>query len=118
MILIIGGAAQGKLDYVLQKTGYAPDQVARTPEEAKTLPIFDGVEAWPDLDEEALLSANPDLILICDEVGCGVVPVDPAERAWREETGRLCCELAQKADRVERIFCGLSMVLKGEGTWK
>ena len=118
MMLIIGGAGQGKLDYVLQKTGYAPDQVAHTPEEAKTLPIFDGVEEWPDLDEEELLSVNPNLILICDEVGCGVVPVDPAERAWREETGRLCCELAQKADRVERIFCGLSMVLKGEGTWK
>ena len=31
MILIIGGAGQGKLDYVLQKTGYGPAQVARTP---------------------------------------------------------------------------------------
>lgn len=30
MILIIGGAGQGKLDYVLQKTGYGPAQVART----------------------------------------------------------------------------------------
>ena len=28
MILIIGGAGQGKLDYVLQKTGYGPAQVA------------------------------------------------------------------------------------------
>ena len=64
MILIIGGAAQGKLDYVLQKTGYDPGQVARTPEEAKTLPIFDGVELWPDLDEEALLAVNPHIILI------------------------------------------------------
>ena len=53
-----------------------------------------------------------------ERVGCGVVPLDPAERAWREEVGRLCCALAQKAERVERIFCGLSMVLKGEGTWK
>ena len=26
MILIIGGAGQGKLDYVLQKTGYGPAQ--------------------------------------------------------------------------------------------
>ena len=64
------------------------------------------------------MDVNPGVVILCDEVGCGVVPVDPAERAWREETGRLCCELAQKADRVERIFCGLSMVLKGEGTWK
>lgn len=118
MILIIGGAGQGKLDYVLQKTGYGPAQVARTPEEARTRPVFAGLEDWPELDEAALLEANPDVILICDEVGCGVVPVDPAERAWREEVGRLCCDLAKKAQRVERIFCGLSMVLKGEGTWK
>ena len=25
--------------------------------------------------------------------------------------------LAQRAERVERIFCGLPMVLKGAGTW-
>ena len=104
MILIIGGAAQGKLDYVLQQTGYSPDQVAHNPEEAQTLPIFDGLELWPDLDEEALLSANPDIILICDEVGCGVVPRDPAQRTWREQVGRLCCRLAKRAQRVERIF--------------
>ena len=68
-------------------------------------------------DEAALLEANPDVILICDEVGCGVVPVEPAQRARREAVGRLCCRLAERAERVERIFCGLPMVLKGEGPW-
>ena len=116
MILIIGGAAQGKLDDVLRKTGYDPGQVARTPEGAKTLPIVDGVELWPDLDEEALLAANPNIILICDEVGCGVVPIDPAQRTWREQVGRLCCRLAKRAERVERIFCGLPMTLKGDSS--
>ena len=48
MILIIGGAGQGKLDYVLQKTGYGPAQVARTPEEARTRPVFAGLEDWPE----------------------------------------------------------------------
>ena len=57
------------------------------------------------------------MILICDEVGCGVVPVEPAQRARREAVGRLCCRLAERAERVERIFCGLPMVLKGEGPW-
>ena len=83
MILIIGGAGQGKLDYVLQKTGYGPAQVARTPEEARTRPVFAGLEDWPELDEAALLEANPDVILICDEVGCGVVPMEKKERDWR-----------------------------------
>ena len=117
MILIIGGAGQCKLAYVLEKTGYTVDQVARTPEEARARPVFAGLENWPELDEAGLLSANPEVILICDEVGCGVVPVDPAQRARREAVGRLCCRLAQRAARVERIFCGLPMVLKGEGTW-
>ena len=35
----------------------------------------------------------------------------------REAVGRLCCRLAERAERVERIFCGLPMVLKGEGPW-
>ena len=39
------------------------------------------------------------------------------ERARREAVGRLCCRLAERAERVERIFCGLPMVLKGEGPW-
>lgn len=117
MTLIIGGAGQGKLAYALEKTGYGMEQVASTPEEARTKPIFAGLEQWPELDEDALLAANPEIILICDEVGCGVVPVDPEQRARREQVGRLCCRLAKRAERVERIFCGLPMVLKGEGPW-
>ena len=76
-----------------------------------------GVEQWPELEENELLAANPEIILICDEVGSGVVPADPEQRLRREQVGRLCCRLAARAERVERIFCGLSMVLKGEGTW-
>lgn len=117
MILIIGGAGQGKLDYVLQKTGYGPAQVARTPEEARTRPVFAGLEDWPELDEAALLEANPDVILICDEVGCGVVPMEKKERDWRERVGRTCCVLAEQAERVERLFCGIPTVLKGDGPW-
>ena len=117
MTLIIGGAGQGKLDYVLKKTGYTQADVARTPEEALARPVFAGLERWPELDEGALLARNPGVIVICDEVGCGVVPAVPAERAWREQVGRLCCRLAARAERVERICCGLPMVLKGEGEW-
>ena len=61
---------------------------------------------------EYLLLVNPDLIVICDEVGCGVVPVDREERAWRETVGRLCCWMAERAESVERVFCGLGMRLK------
>lgn len=122
MILLIGGAGQGKLAYALEKTGLGEADVARDPVSARTRPIFAGLETWvrahPGAGLGDLLEVNPDVVILCDEVGCGVVPVDPSERAWREEVGRLCCALAQKAGRVERIFCGLGMVLKGEEGWK
>lgn len=115
MKLIIGGVGQGKLKYVIQTTGYTLADVAHTPEEAVTKPIFAGLEQWPDLDEEGLLAQNPSLICICNEVGCGVVPAVAEERIWREQVGRLCCRLAARATCVERIFCGLPTVLKGDG---
>lgn len=122
MILLIGGAGQGKLAYALEKTGYTEADVAYDPEAAKDKPIFAGLAQWVREHPETvglddLLASNPGVVILCDEVGCGVVPVDPAERAWREAVGRLCCALAERCDRVERIFCGLSMTLKGEGTW-
>ena len=51
-------------------------------------------------------------VVIATEVGGGVVPIDAGERAAREAAGRLSCLLAQRAERVVRVFCGLPMVLK------
>lgn len=76
-------------------------------------------------DVQALAAAAPDLpaladtlagydVVIATEVGGGVVPIDPAERAAREAAGRLACLLAQRADCVVQMFCGLPTVLKGE----
>ena len=49
MMLIIGGAGQGKLDYALEKTGYGPDQVARTlrrPARGPSLPDWSSGRSW------------------------------------------------------------------------
>ena len=48
------------------------------------------------------------------EVGGGVVPLDPNEREARERAGRLACLLAERANTVVRVFCGIPRVLKGE----
>ena len=53
-------------------------------------------------------------VVISTEVGGGVVPVDAAQRAAREAAGRLACLLAEQADTVVRVFCGLPIALKGE----
>ena len=55
-------------------------------------------------------------VVMAVEVGGGVVPIDPAERAAREAAGRLACLLAQRAETVVRVFCGIPTVLKGEET--
>ena len=53
-------------------------------------------------------------VVIATEIGGGIVPIDPAERAAREAAGRLACLLAAQASCVVEMFCGLPMVLKGE----
>ena len=121
MILLIGGKGQGKLAYAKEKTGAA--EAAYTPMDAWSKPILAGLETWlkeethpmPALEE--LLRQNPGVVILCDEVGCGVVPMEKEERAWRERVGRTCCALAEQAERVERLFCGIPTVLKGDGTW-
>ena len=53
-------------------------------------------------------------VVTAAELGGGVVPVDPQERAARERAGRLACLLAARADTVIRVFCGIPKVIKGE----
>ena len=51
-------------------------------------------------------------VLIGMDFSCGLVPMDAQQRLWREENGRLNNYLAQRADRVVRLFCGLPQVIK------
>ena len=53
-----------------------------------------------------------DAVLIGDDIFCGVVPIDPTERAWREEAGRFYGRISARAEKVCRMFCGLPLELK------
>ena len=66
-----------------------------------------------DLEELAMELSGYDAV-IATEVGGGVVPADAAEREARERAGRLNCLLAERADAVVRVFCGIPRVIKGE----
>lgn len=55
---------------------------------------------------------NPDIILICDEVGSGIVPLKKEDRIYREAVGRALCCAVKRSDRVERIMCGIGQCLK------
>ena len=62
--------------------------------------------------EEELLRVNPDIVLISNELGYGVVPVDAFDRKYREAVGRICTKMAAAAKRVVRVTCGIGTVIK------
>jgi len=107
-ILIVGGAHQGKADYARRRYPQLE------PVERLHLRVREVMEAGGDPAAlAAQLEERGDWLAVCDEVGGGVVPVDAFDRRWREEVGRLCCALAERADVVEQITCGLPLRLKG-----
>lgn len=53
------------------------------------------------------------VILVTNEVGTGIVPMDPVGRRFRDLVGRCNQVLAREADLVVLTVCGLPMVLKG-----
>lgn len=120
MKLIIGARASGKRAYARERFGLIPR--ACTPEEALVAPaVMDFHETIKTLCARGssvddylnrLFSLNPDVLILCNEVGMGIVPMDSGERFWREEVGRACCLIAARADTVVRMVCGLPQVLK------
>lgn len=108
MIFITGPLFAGKRQAAMELLGWSREELeARAVWDAETL-------AAQSEDLEALarrLSGYP--VVIASEVGGGVVPADPAERAAREAAGRLSCLLAGQAETVVRVFCGIPTVLKG-----
>lgn len=65
-----------------------------------------------DIDSLKVIKDNIELlkdkIIICDEIGSGIVPMTKEERMWREENGRVLQYLCKNADEVYRVFFGLS----------
>lgn len=111
MILIIGGAHCGKRDYAAY-LGYDFKQMSNQLDEAPVLyDLQTLLQEYTDC-ETILPVLRQKQVIICNEVGCGVVPVDDRERKWRETVGRVCCVLAREAQKVIRVQCGIGTVIK------
>lgn len=104
MILVVGGLASGKRTYV-RGLGIAEEDAAFDVHE-----FVRDDEDYESLAEELACKSA----VTCAEVGNGIVPLDRGERAWRERAGRMMCLLAEKADTVVRMVCGVPVVLKGD----
>ena len=61
---------------------------------------------------QKLMDKNPGAIIICNEIGYGIVPMDKTDRLYRETVGRSLCRLAAYSERVVRVVCGLGMKIK------
>ena len=109
MIFITGPLFAGKRDYVRTALGWTEAELsANAVWDVQDLAA--GTEDLVALTDE--LARSP--VVIATEVGGGVVPIDTEERARREAAGRLACLLAERADAVIRVFCGIPRALKGE----
>ena len=120
MILIIGGAYQGKLDFAKEAFGVTDADVysccAEEIDFSKhciyKIEEFTARHADPIGYFEAHREEWKNSILIVQDIFCGVVPVGAENRAWRQRTGRLAQYLCKEANGVSRIFCGLEQRLK------
>lgn len=151
MELYIGGYAQGKLAYVMDKiqseAGYDLENVKvydntsisellelveKTAKQKRNacdetnskvivnklhLVVKDMLSSGKNTEEiwnivEKIIDSFEAIIIISDEIGNGIVPIDENERIYREETGRLLIKIAKKAKTVERILMGIGMKIK------
>lgn len=125
MRLIVGGAFQGKYKFAREKLniqdGWADGDDCQFSDiyHCRAIQHFHryvkrALEDHVDLTGLAknLREQNPDITILTNELGSGVVPVDQFDRLYRDELGRVCEELAAEADEVYRVICGIGMVIK------
>ena len=136
MVLVIGGMCQGKHDFC--KSEFPDAEVIEHYEENIREELKEGkdpvseAEKWLDDISATMEIAGTDsavhlsmdyenrfkeqlpreLVIIMNEVGSGVVPMDKDEREWREAVGRVSCFFAKRADIVYRLLAGIPQRLK------
>ena len=125
MVMVTGGAYQGKTKYVVQKLGIpekdiTDGSVCSADEAEKAVCIINYQELVRRLGDgcieftEKFCRCNGDAVIVINEIGCGIVPIEKAERVWRENVGRCGCIIAANSDKVIRMVCGIPSVIKGE----
>lgn len=126
MKLVIGGAFQGKKKaacerYQLSESDFIDGITCKQEDIKSCRGIFHFHEYIKRMIRQGenpaglvdmLYENNPEIIIVCNELGYGVVPIEKFDREYREAVGRLCCKAAEYSDEVVRVICGLGTVIK------
>lgn len=131
MELYIGGAFQGKLEYVKSLYNSRNPQIYGRNDFEKLLSLENQDAIWNDFhltiknllekneNQEkiasqvfSIIEKNPEIKIISCEIGSGIVPIEKSDRIWRDFSGHLLVQIAKKAEKVVRIICGLPQRIK------
>ncbi|SFD02484.1 bifunctional adenosylcobinamide kinase/adenosylcobinamide-phosphate guanylyltransferase [Clostridium uliginosum] len=126
MILVFGGAYNGKLNFVKEKYNLNEEDLFFCKDEKLKLStkaivglhifikscILKGINPLKFIEDN--LNMLDGKIIVCDEIGSGIVPLKKEDRIWREETGQILQFLSKRSSKVSRIFFGMEEVLKYE----
>lgn len=114
MVIVFGGAYQGKLDFVKEKFNILDDDVLDLSKEGfsldkKVIYHFEEVKKRNiSFNKEDL----KDKILVFNDESLGLVPIDDFDRKYREDIGRLMVSLSKDANEIYRVFLGIGERIK------
>lgn len=118
--MITGGAYQGKKKYAVNYYGISENDMKNGKNcsisdlsNTKCIYNFQYLTKKYSIDDiKKAIFENPDIIIISDIIGEGIIPIEKSERIWRENTGKLCCWIAEKSVSVTRVSCGIGQIIK------
>ncbi len=108
MVLIIGGMSQGKTEF------------AKTFKDYKILDdlheiIREKMKSEMSKDEirnDIFKMINEKTVIVSNEIGCGIIPIDAFEREYRDFCGEILIDIARKSDKVYRVVAGIPEEVK------
>ncbi len=126
MILIFGGAYQGKYEFVKSKFNIRDCDTYFCSEDKSSIDFSKKAIINLELFIKNILKQGQkpieiinknlfkfsDKIVICEDVCCGIVPISYEDRLFREAVGKILQILSRSSDEVYRVFCGIGERLK------
>lgn len=114
---IFGGLYQGQREYVEKHYGEAHQMKSIDDfQKGSVNVIFPAELFFADLSdeqvEELFKSIEGGLVIVGNEIGMGVVPMDKTQRLHRDKIGWHYQNIAKQSDRITRCFMGIAEELR------